>query len=295
MTHFAYKQLAASPEYFYGSGDGLLFACLQSVATGRDFDIYQFISPSGQVFRNPAMASGAHQLGPRESTISRDMFVGLLCYCFHYRRADILGTVWSYGWKHGWKMGTENRVVPIYVPGIKWVFHVKDNRTYFTPGLVLLLAALLAALRGGQTFGVKSRLWQLAGCLLAGIWQPLGTTPGYPSHLTMLHIYLNLRIRGKLLTYERKVLDKIARHSPLNPLIYALLGNIKRSNELLAIWPEDRLPTKADWSEEWRTQREDGDLGLLPGNPEDITPHSGGDLLFVQHVQGLYTNGSTAR
>jgi len=272
-----YKQKAAHPDYFRSSGDGLLFACLQSVATGKDFDIAEYITADGQVFRNPAMAAGTHKLGPRESTISRDMFIGLLCYCFHFRRSDILQNIWAYGWKHGWKMGQENRRFEFTLLGRKFSV-LGDNRVWFTPGLILLLAALLAHLRG------RPKLARL----LAGIWQPLGATPGYPSHLTMLHIYLNRRIRGKISKSEQNVLDRILKHSPRNALALALRGwHDDARAELASQWPADRLPTRHDWTEEWRTQRADNDVGIVWGEPGNITPHSGGDLLFVEHVLAL--------
>lgn len=259
-----YKQQAAFPDYFRTSGDGLLFASLQAVATGRDFDISEYMHENGQVFRNPDMAAGTHKLGPRESTISRDMFMGLFCYCLYFGRLDILNKVALYGWRHYWKMGQENRKL--------------DNRTWFTPGLVILLYALIAHLRG------RPRLAKL----LVNIWQPLGATPGYPSHLTMLHIYLNRRIRGKIVTWEQKALNNILKHSPRNALALALAGWADDARQELATqWPTDRLPTKHDWTEEWRTQRADNDVGIVWGEPGNITPHSGGDLLFVEHVLAL--------
>jgi hypothetical protein len=271
-----YKQKAADPDYFRSSGDGLLFACLQAVATDKDFAIEEYIREDGQVFRNPAMAAGTHKLGPRESTISRDMFTGLLCYCLHFKRLDILETVWSYGWKHFWKMGQENQIIQI--PVWKWTLRIRNNRVYFTPGLIILLAALIAHLRGRPKLAT----------LLVNIWQPLGTTPGYPSHLTMLHIYLNRRLRGETSSSEYNVLHDILKHSPCNALALALFGAKRRAKEeLLAQWPVDRLPTMEDWTEEWRTQRQDDDSGLVSGRPGDTRKHSGGDLLFVEHVLAL--------
>lgn len=258
-----YRRLAPGPDYFRNSGDGLLFACLQAVATGKPLPIRDYMNWEGQVFRNPDMAQG-RLLGPRESTISRDMFMGLFCYCLYFGRLDILNKVALYGWRHYWKMGRENRKL--------------DNRTWFTPGLVILLYALIAHLRG------KRRL----ASLLVNIWQPLGTTPGYPSHLTMLHIYLNRRIRGNIASWEHKALANILEHSPRNALALALAGWHNEAREELAIqWPEGRLPTRHDWTEEWRTQRADNDNGIVWGEPDNIKPHSGGDLLFVHHVLAL--------
>jgi len=272
-----YRKLAPGPEYFRNSGDGLLFASLQAVARGVDFQVEDYFDSKGQVYRNPSMAMATYQLGPRESTISRDMFVGLFCYCLHFGRADILEKVWSYGWRHGWKMGQENRRFEFTLLGRKFSV-LGDNRVWFTPGLILLLAALIAHLKGRQRIS----------SLLVNIWQPIGSVPGYQSHLSMLHIYLNRRIRGEIVTWERKVLDKILEHSPRNALALALAGWHEDARaELASQWPADRLPTKHDWTEEWRTQRADNDVGIVWGEPDNIQPHSGGDLLFVEHVLAL--------
>ena len=271
-----YLQLAPSPDFFREDGDGLLWASLLAVATDRPFEVEEYIREDGQVFRNPGMALG-RLLGPRESTISRDMFMGLFCYCLHFGRADILEKVAAYGWRYGWKMGRENRRLEFSVLGRK-ISVIGDNRVWFTPGLIILLYAILAFLRG------RPRLAKL----LVNIWQPLGATPGYPSHLTMLHIYLNRRIRGKIVTWEQKALNNILKHSPRNALALALAGWTDDARQELATqWPTDRLPTKHDWTEEWRTQRADNDVGIVWGEPGNIKPHSGGDLLFVEHVLAL--------
>ena len=245
-------------DHFGSSGDGLLFACLLAVGQNRPFDVDAAISPDGQVFRNPEFATGNRQLGPRESTISRDMFMGLFIYCLHFGRIDILRKVICYGWKHVWKMGTENRKI--------------DTRTVFTPGLILLVYAILFHLTGKT--GVAR--------LLVSIPQPMSSAPGYVSHLSMLHIYLNKRICGKVSTANKSTLVKISSHMGQNPLVWALLGNPLRAAACLNKWPQNRLPTKQDWSEEWRTQRSDNDSGLI-GVLENTSPHSGGDYLFVKH------------
>jgi hypothetical protein len=255
-----YLKLAPSSDYFREDGDGLLWACLQAVATNKPFQIEEYMHEDGQTFRNPDMAVG-RLLGPKESTISRDMYMGLFCYCLHFNRADILKKTASYGWKHWWKMGIENRKL--------------DNRTWFTPGLVILLYGILAHLRG------RPRLAKF----LTGIYQPLSSTPGYQSHLAMLHIYLNRRIRGNLVTTERLTLELILQHSPHNALALALAGRKQETyRELATQWPRDRLPTFEDWTEGWRTQRQDNDSGLLSRQPGNTKPHSGGDFLFVHHV-----------
>jgi hypothetical protein len=52
-------------------------------------------------------------------------------------------------------------------------------------------------------------------------------------------------------------------------------------------WPQDRLANTKDWSEEWRTQRAEGDKGLKSDLVVPLKDHCGGDLLYVYHVLGI--------
>lgn len=255
MSH-VYEQLAPRGWILTDKCDSLLFSCLQAVALEEQFDIDAAFF-NGLWHRRPA------KYGKCSSTISRDMFLGLFAYCLHFGRLDILDKLWKSAWSRGWKMGIETK---------KW-----NNRVYMTPTMMVLLYQLRRYLRTGSINWVLDQ-----------IPVPRATSPGYVSHLSMLQIYLNLRMRGKLVTHERSQLTKMLKHSSQNPLIHALLGNKLNALVLLdKYWPKDRLPTTREWSEEWRTQRHDQDTGLLPAPGKKHT-HTGGDLLFVRHVLSLH-------
>lgn len=242
--------------------DSLLFASLQNVAMRKQFDVEQARDATGKWHRRPDWASC--ESGPNDSTISRDMLMGLLVYSLANNRLDIIEQLWDYGQAHStgvpyvWKMGDENKP--------------NETRTYTTPGLVQLMAKLIAHL-GGSRHEVE-----------LAIPQVYGSEPGFPSHLTMLHIYMNGKIDGRINDNQLDALKSIKQHSPDNPLLRALLGKYtdgdqSRTLELLGMWPGDRLPTTADWRSDWRTQRADGDESFAPGT--DSNPHAGGDYLFV--------------
>lgn len=247
--------------------DSLLFSCLYAVATNKEF-------PVELAFWDELWHRRPEPCGECSSTISRDMFMGLFAYCLHFRRIDILDEISAYGWKHCWKMGIETKA-PTEVRIGPVVFHLPNNRVWFTPGLVALLQQLRTHLRG------KKSLWRF-------LPQSYSSEPGYVSHLTMLHIYMNARMRGFVSAREKTVLHKMLSHSDSNPLLHALLGERAKTLELLARWPTDRLPNNYDWEEPWLTQRDDSDSGHLPAPPNTpVKEHSGGDALFVRHVLGL--------
>lgn len=238
--------------------DSLLFASLQNVGESKQFDVEEARDSGGQWHRRPDWA--ACESGPNDSTISRDMFMGLFVYITVNKRLDLAESIWDYGTAHNWKMGSDNAV---------------DNRTYFTPGMVQLLAKITSYLGGKQ---YKAEL---------AIPQVYGSEPGFPSHLTMLHIYLNGKMDGQINNNQLDALRAIEKHSPDNALLRTLLskytdGDQSGALESLRIWPTDRLPTNADWQSDWRTQRADGDPSFAPGT--DSNPHSGGDFLFVAAI-----------
>lgn len=263
VQYNTYVQLAPSGwQQWDRECDALLFASLQTSAEQKTFDIESARDSSGQWHRRPQWADC--ETGPNDSTISRDMLMGLLVYALNAKRLDIVEDLWDYGQAHStavpyvWKMGSDNRS--------------NDNRTYTVPGLVQLMAKIIAHL-GGTRHEVE-----------LAIPQVYGSEPGFPSHLTMLHIYMNGKIDGQIGSNQLDVLRSIRSHSPNNPLANALIGKYtdgdqSRTLEVLSIWPADRLPTSMDWQSDWRTQRADGDPSFQPGT--DNNPHAGGDYLFV--------------
>ena len=259
--------------------DSLLFSCLDAIGRDEQFDIARARLRSGMWLRRPAGC------GSCSSTPSRDMQMGLLLYCLHFRRLDLLDALWDYGWKNNWKMGIETKpaeeiTVPVLSRLLGWYPRVQNNRTYYTPGLVVLLGAIRAHLRGQKA---------LRGLLLA-IPQPMSTEPGYVSHLSLLHIYANLRMRGRLTHSEQSSLMRIGKHMEGNPLVAALQGEGRKALELLEKhWPGGLPAPKQAWSEPWRLQRSDGDSGLEPDPAASPTEYHGdGDYLFAQHCVELF-------
>lgn len=248
------------------SDDGLLFACLSAVALNREFAVELARNPDGQWFRNPGAVLAPLEQG--HSTISRDMFTGLFMYILHFQRLDLAEQIWEYGEARGWKMGEETREF--------------DNRVYFTPTMISLLARIIHHLGGTDHY--LARL----------IPQVYSTIPGYESHLSLLTIQMIGNIQGHIGLLELGALNKILKHMAHNPLAQALFhkytdGDQSIATELLLdIWPSDRLPNKKqDWCEDWRTQRSDGDTGFGLCPKERNPQHSGADFLYVSAlIQG---------
>lgn len=262
-----YKQIAPKGWAVSKECDALLFTSLQRIGTidasGDGGAIEQAMGSPGQWFRLPSLVNDRTVCS---SDISRDMFMGLLSYIYEFKRLDLAEQIWEYGEKNSWKMGEERK------EGLQ-------NRVQFMPSTIGLLAQVIYAL-GGEDHAERyySQI------------ESYSTQPGYVSHLTLLHIRLVGKINGEISDGELEVLRKILKHMQQNPLAHALYHKYTDGDQteatrlLLSIWPKDRLPTGADWHEEWRTQRSDGDSGLLPSNTKASTVHSGGDFLFAAAI-----------
>jgi len=241
--------------------DALLFTALTQVGLGEPGDLEAAESELGHWHRLP----GPEYAVKCSSDISRDMLMGLFVWIWEFKRLDVAENLWAYGSENNWKMGEERNAAEHF------------DRVYLRPGTVGLLAELIYKL-GGENHWERSLLTV----------NPLSSAPGFQSHLTLLNLHLLGEMHGGLTASELGTLTDILQHMSQNPLAHALYhrytdGEQSRATELLlGTWPADRLATGRDWSEEWRTQRSDGDSGFQPGDSDE--PHSGGDLLFVARV-----------
>lgn len=235
--------------------DALLFVALQQTAIAEPGPVEDAQGESGRWYRKPDLRVDSSLCS---SDISRDMFMGLFVWIWHNKRLDLAEDIWDYGRHHNWAMGVERK------DGI-------ENRTFFLPTTVSLLAQLIHAL-GGRDH--SERYFPLT----------YNTSRGFVSHLTLLAIHLRGEMRGGITDRELQALYQIRQHMSLSPLVHALIHKYTDGDQseatslLLSIWPSDRLPTTRDWKEPWRLQRSDGDTGLQPG--EGDQQHSGGDFLF---------------
>ena len=250
------SELRTNDSWYYGEDcDGILFESLLSVGSGQPSDINLAQIEPGHYYRNPMMTGCDHD-------ISRDMLLGVYWYAWEFQRLDIVEDLWNYGSSNNWKMGEG------------------DSRTILTPGMVGLLSKLVYKLGGeshAERFYTETQY---------------STTPGYQSHLTLLHILLDGELnKGQITDIQLDTLEKIASKNHGNPLaqaayhLYTDGDQSTATNLLVNTWPRDRLPNNTDWCESWRTQRADGDSGFEPCNRRHT--HSGGDLMFVVRVMGM--------
>jgi hypothetical protein len=262
-----YKTLSAEQQDSSGfihtdKCDSLLFSALLAVARDEAINLPAARGVSGQWYRRPSQDCFA--LGESKSTISRDMFMGVLLYAAYFKDAALINQIWRYGSDNNWNMGqgvdTETEI----------------GRTIWTPSLIGLAAQIRKTITGKTVAAIH----------LPGIYS---TVEGYRSHLTMLNIVATYRANAEISGTQVDAIKTIRNASPGNALAQALYAKFISGDYsmatalLLAKFPSDRLPTTDDWCEEWVVQRSDSESSI--STPcEGSHTHSGGDFLFTAAI-----------
>lgn len=240
------------------TGDSLLFTGLYGAA-GLDVDITAARDATGQWFRR-----GTDNLPVAASTISRDMLLGLMWYCWRRSRLDLAECLWWYGSRHSWVMGQGDA-----------------SRTYMTPDMQSTLAEMIYRMGG------PNRRLSRA---IPHVW-PTGLTD-YELHLEVLHIQLRSELLGGISENMAHALDYAFARNPSNPLFAAVRYKHRAGNQGVTtltdlsdkrLWPDDRLPTSRDRAEPWVVQRDPGP-DWQPTDKQPVRTHSGGDFCFVVSI-----------
>jgi len=242
----------------YTHCDSLLFSGLYAVG-GATVNMDAARDAEGRWHRRSLNQPPCYPEGSK-STISRDMFLGLLWYIWEYQRLDLAEALFAYGEAHDWVMGEGD-----------------ISRIYFTPGLQATLAEIIFRLGGEDHYAYRA------------IPQSWAKNTGFAAHLDALHILLRGELTGSIEEKALEVLQYNYTRAPENALFsyawhrYSDGDQSETYSRLLneAWWPADRLPTSADRCEGWITQRDPGtDWEPCDGGKT----HSGGDFLFVARL-----------
>lgn len=238
--------------------DSLLFSGLYGVGGGQ-VNIAAARNSEGAWQRRSLNQPPCYPQGSA-SSISRDMFMGLLWYMWEYRRLDLAEDLFAYGEAHDWIMGKGD-----------------VSRIYFTPGLQATLAEMIFRMGGKDRPSYRS------------IPQAYSKNTGFAAHLDVLHLVLRAEMVGSLEAKGVELLKFNYDRAPQNALFsyawhrYSDGDQSQTYSALLneAWWPADRLPTSADRCEAWILQRDPGaDWAPCEGGKT----HSGGDFLFVARL-----------
>jgi len=245
------------PSGFIGTEycDSLLFSCLVGCVPGVIVDPQAAQDPVTKAwFRRPLNHPECLSCGGSDSTISRDMLLGLAWYCFVHQRSDICNEIIKYALLNFGVMGKGSL-----------------GATLISPELLALFAEV-----SYQTGGKNHRLLRMIPFL------PSKTATGYQAHLQILHLMLLARL-GKIHKQYGVICHNQFIRESLNPLFAYAAGFDKDARLTLEddkLYPPDRLPWSTDRKDPWLPQRDYG-VDWYGDKARPIRMHSGGDLLFV--------------
>ena len=234
--------------------DSLLFTSLANPTATLEAAEYT----SGQWMRRPMTYPDCYSTGSSRSDISRDMLLGVIYSSYITSNLDRVLRLWKYGESNNWGMSKHGSLHAIYGP--------ED---------IALLAQVIYVLSEGEN-NYSARHVNL----------PMRYSEfGYVRHLQAIQLWLKDHVYGDISSLDINLLEKYKDESPNNPLFPMVLGYHPVATKLLMQYPQDRLPTSADWCEAWPIQRLDSDKNLQPC-PEEGKIHSGGELIFIaRHIK----------
>lgn len=235
--------------------DSLLFSGLLGTITKVNIEAAR--DSNGMWHRRPLNYISCYP-NHSKSTISRDMFIGLLWDIWKNQKLELAENLFNNGKENDWIMG-EGLI----------------SRIYFTPGLQSTLAEVIYQL--GGTNHIERHIPVLIG----------KGNDGFAAHLDILHVLLRAELKGG----KTEHLDVINQHYKRNPnnalFTYAhhkyTDGVQDETIDILLsdkLFPSDRLPTDCDRREGWIWQRDMGD-DWEPKRDCNGYTHSGGDFLLV--------------
>jgi len=239
--------------------DGLLFNSLAAFSGFPVDPLLSEISP-GEWERHP---SKCFRNGSK-SSISRDMFRGLLLWLYSEKKLDKIREIKDYCDNHQVAGGLGCAMGEAVDEESYW------GRVVMTPGM----------------------RWQINRALK--ISSPVSSAKGdFEAHLDALRIFLDYKIDGGLSNADVKTLENYADNSPRNALYRILANKFTSSDQSQAIsilldeklFPSNRLPTDSDHYTHYLWQRDDNE-DWLPCGSSDKRPcegvtHSGIDFIFA--------------
>lgn len=260
-----YKQLIGGVQDDFGfiysdHCDSLLYSGLIS-ASGVAVDIEAASNGNGKYYRTPYhdcfLGHGTNIPGRRASgsEISRDMFAGLFWSLRNNLNVGESKKIIEYGRKQDWIMGRG-----------------AIDRTYLTPNFVDTLYKLADRKYKGPKY----------------FW--LDPIKDHQRHVVALNIALQGDIDGYISNSMYDLIKKFNKISPSNMLFSFIRNRYSHGDQSNVIeflsddtyFPNERLPTSADYCSEWLWLRDDRKDSWRPC--DDGLTHSGGDFLFIAYL-----------
>lgn len=261
---------------------------------------------SGMFHRHPSKIGRSLEDLKERTTISRDMFNGLMHYVWSAKRIDLCNDFIKYAHKHFFKMGNYittphpgshdtvmeffSQICKKYVPKFLtkyldkfawWLSKYEGiTRVYMSPGLYFTYRGVRASLQRKRfNFWIHIPDFYVKGQV------------GFRANLTALHIAIRGELKGYLSQYELNIMKDLADRHPSNALFQSIYhkyldGDQTKAKEILRredLFPSNRLPSSGDRSTYWLWSSSPSNTDWKP-NLENNHIHSGVDLIFICYL-----------
>ena len=270
-----YCELAASRVaergYAVSECDGLLFTSLHSISCdGPGVDRFESEVEPGRFFRDPSHSCfDPSQVGEQgsDSTISKDMLIGLTAYAVAARKPEIIKRALDYGAANNWIVGD-----------------AKDPLTLASKCII--------------TPSLRSLMQTAAGMELTDIQSDdgmVGIATGYEAHLQVLAILIKGKAKGSISHLDLAILKEQAKRQPRNAMFQAAQaryndGDFSKVYELLndeQLFPAKQLPNNhQNYCTDYLWQRDDNEDNWGKCPVEDFKEKDGTDLIFAAAIIG---------
>lgn len=249
--------------------DGLLFTALRGIGCGNDIAAFEDQVEPGKWYRDPKHACFIpDKIGEQgsDSTISKDMYVGLSAYLAHTK--DIAGAnrTIEYGEKHNWIVGEAKDAITL------------ASKCFIVPAL----QNVFRKIAGQQSFAPESD-------------DAIGISTGFRAHLDVLAILVKGKTDGAISNLEVAVIKEQAKRQPNNALFQAAKarfddGDYSKAIELLSDeskFPKESLPNNhQNYCTDYLYQRDEDESDWKPCPADQFVTHDGTDFIFAASIVG---------
>lgn len=242
--------------------DSIHWTALRGVGQGKSAELRAAVEENGKVHRRPLSMKECYP-DESNSSIAREAIFYVAIHSLVFNDLELLDRIWAYGKANNWIMGD----------GVA-------SRTFFTLSAQAQLAQAIRALGGGEKPQAKFPVPRDDGQV------------DYEAYIQMMGVLLEALSNGGKISQES--LDVVIEQSNRQPgnVVYKAMavrwagGDREAAAASLsngAEYPNDRLPTSAEYCDEWLAQRDEGTDGWLPC-PAEGRKHSGGDWLLAYWI-----------
>lgn len=255
-----------------GECDGLLFTALRGIGCGNDISAFEDTVEPGKWYRDPKHACFIpDKVGEQgsDSTISKDMYVGLSAFLAHKGDKETAARTVAFGEARNWIVGEAKDAITL------------ASKCYIVPQLQNVFRKI-----AGQNKLADSSD------------DAIGVSTGFRAHLDVLAILVRGKLDGKISNLDLAILKEQAKRQPRNALFQAAKaryddGDYNQALEILgdeSLFPEKSLPNNhQNYCTDYLFQRDEDDSDWKPCAQEQFSTHDGTDFIFASSiVSGLF-------